>query len=54
MSKIYKVMNVKGETLATIEFCYMPTEDDIQDILEGFYEFWDDVDSHQVLTQCTK
>ena len=54
MNKIYKIVNTQEETLATIEFHYMPTKENIQDILEGFYEFWDDVDGWQILPQSTK
>lgn len=47
MSKIYRISNSKDDTLALIEFVYMPTEDSVQDILEGFFEFWSDADGWQ-------
>ena len=47
MSKVYRISNMQNKTLALFEFVEMPTEDDIQDILEGFFEFWHDADGWQ-------
>ena len=47
MSKVYRISNMQNNTLALIEFVEMPTEDDIQDILEGFVECWHDADGWQ-------
>ena len=49
MSKVYRISNLQNKTLALIEFVEMPTEDDVQDILEGFFEFWHDVEGWQII-----